>query len=363
MNAYLTQQQRDCGVVGAGNSAHALASYLRHQGHRVHLYARRPEQIEHLVRRPLIQASGKLEGQYELEWVGHDPAEMVRRCQTLFVCTTATAYGDVVQQIGPHLDPEHEVILFSSKLGGSLEVEQTLRGIGKRAVKVVETDALFACRLQPDHSIWIRGFKEWNLFSSPRRSQTNRNQEAIQRYFPHLEKAENLIQRGLTDFGALAHALTVLVNMNLVDRQEEFLFYYDGYTERTVVLLEQLEQEFQAIAKAYNTSLLPASELLNRYYGCQTTSLLEAMRTVPNYRHSVAPQGLETRYLSEDVGCTLVPAQQLAQLAELHTPVLDSVIAMASVIHGVDYRLSGRTLDKLGWGDFGVREIRQWMAW
>ena len=26
-------------------------------------------------------------------------------------------------------------------------------------------------------------------------------------------------------------------------------------------------------------------------------------------------------------------------------------------------RLSGRTLDKLGWGDFGVREIRQWMAW
>ncbi|MFA9217853.1 MAG: LacI family DNA-binding transcriptional regulator, partial [Sphingomonadaceae bacterium] len=33
--------------------------------------------------------------------------------------------------------------------------------------------------------------------------------------------------------------------------------------------------------------IIPASELLNRYYGCETTSLLEAMRTVPNYRFSV----------------------------------------------------------------------------
>ena len=350
------------GLVGAGNSAHALACYLRQQGHQISIYARQPQALAHLQEYPRIRSRGAIQGEFEVHWCGHNPKALAH-CEILFLCTTADAYPDVVQQLAPIVHAGQKIVLFSSKFGGSQEVSECLRSQGIRNIPVVETDSLFACRLQADHSIWVRGFKRWNLFCAPRRSQTEACHPWMTRLFPGLEAAQNLLQRGLTDFGALAHALTVLLNANSIDRQQSFLFYYEGYTERTVVLLEQLEREFQALATAYGTSLLPASQLLHRYYGCETRTLLEAMRSVPNYRHSLAPGDLNTRYLSEDVACTLVPAQQLSQRAELETPVLDSVVSMASVLHGVDYRRQGRTLEKLGWGDFGPREIREWMAW
>lgn len=350
-----------CGVVGAGNSAHALSCYLARQGHRVYLYARRAQQLAHLGPLPRLRASGQIEGTFPLAGAGSDPRLLAQECSTLFVCTTATAYPNVIEQIGPFLHGGHTLILFSSKLCGSLEVERCLLQLGKPEVAVIETDALFACRLQADHSIWVRGFKGWNLFCSPRLSQTQAHRALIQRFFPQLEPAHNLLHRGLSDFGALAHALTVLVNVNSVDRGDPFLFYYQGFTENTVVLLEQLDGEFQSLARAYGCALLSASQLLHRYYQCETGSLLQAMRTVPNYRHSLAPTTLSTRYLSEDVSCTLVPAQQLARLAGLETPMLDSIVAMASVLHRVDYRQQGRTLEKLGWGGCSAQEINHWV--
>ena len=354
---------RCCGIVGAGNSAHALASYLVQQGHDVHIYARNLSKLQHLVEERAVRATGRVEGTFPLCEVGSDPKAFAEACSTIFVCTTTNDYTDVVAQIGPYLNCGQEVVLFSSKFGGSLLVEHQLHRMRKLGIKVVETDALFACRLQEDGSIWVRGIKEWTLFSSPRSSQTEANREIVGRFFPNLEAAQNLVQRGLTDFGALTHALTVLVNLNSIDRKDSFLFYHEGFTERTVALLEKMEKEFRAVAEAYDTTTLPASQILNRYYGCQTSSLLEAMRTVPNYRFSVSPESLHTRYIHEDVPCTLVPVSQLARLADVPVPVIDSVIAMASVIAGEEFMETGRTLDRLGWGDYGAQEIRHWMKW
>ncbi|MBS2034608.1 NAD/NADP octopine/nopaline dehydrogenase family protein [bacterium] len=355
--------EQKVGIVGAGNSAHALACYLVRAGRDVHLYARRAQQVEHLLSRPVLRATGKLEGSFSLAGVCTDAAFLARNCSTLFVCTTANAYPDVVAQLAPHLRSDHHLILFSGKLCGSLEVQRGLERAGCAGVTVVETDALFACRLQSDHSIWVRGFKGWNLFSAPRRRQTLQVSALVKSFFPGLQPADNLIQRGLTDFGALAHALTVLVNLNAVDRQQPFLFYVDGFTEKTVVLLEQLEREYRALAEAYGTQLLEARLLLKRYYGCDTDSLLGAMRSVPNYRDSLAPNSLQTRYLTEDVACTLVPAQQLARRAGLETPVLDSVISLTSVLHGQNYAVSGRSLEKLGWADLSRQAILDWVNW
>lgn len=352
-----------CGIVGAGNSAHALASYLAQQGHEVHLYARNPGKIEHLRRERAVRATGQVEGFFRLQSVGSDARRFAESCPTIFLCTTTNDYLDVVAQIGPYLEWGHEVVLFSSKFAGSILVDHQLQRLRRSGVRVVETDALFACRLQPDHSIWVRGMKRWTLYSSPRASQTAANRAVLERFFPGLDAADNVVQRGLTDFGALTHALTVLVNVNSIDRNNSFLFYQDGFTERTVALLEALEREFRAVAEAYDTTVISASELLNRYYGCQTSSLLEAMRTVPNYRFSVSPESLHTRYIHEDVPCTLVPVSQLARLAGVAVPVLDSVISMASVIAGEDFMSTGRTLERLGWGDYGAGEIRQWMKW
>jgi opine dehydrogenase len=344
-------------VVGSGNSAHALSSYFSSNGHPVHMLARNQAKLESLTARKAIVATGIIEGAFEIAQATNDAKSVLDACDTIFVATVANAYADVAHWIAPYLTNKHTVILFSGKVGGVLEFEKTLRECGAANATVLETDNLFIGRLQPDNSIWIRGCKQWTLFSASSRSQTLAKADALLKFFPGLEAATNIVQRGLTDYGAFAHGIGTLANMNAVDRQQPFLFYYEGFTEKTVALLDALEQEFIAIAHAYETSLIPMAELLNRYYGCDTTNLLIAMQTVPNYRHSKGPTSLDHRFITEDVACSLVPLSEFADLAGVNTPMIDSVIALSSVLTKTNLRATGRTLATLGLAEQSYKQI------
>jgi opine dehydrogenase len=347
-------------VVGGGSSARALAAWLSAAGHDVRLLVHNVAKMGGVRRTRTVRAIGRLEGVYPLQAVTED-WRAATECSTIFLATVTNAYPEVVRRLRPHLTKRHTLVLFSSKLAGSVEVERILHAEACHGVRVLETDALFACRVQADDSVWIRGVKGWTLYSAAHAHATLDAGDALTRFFPALEPATNVLQRGLTDFGALCHPVTMIANVNQVDRQQPFKFYYEGFTERTIVLLERMEQEFHAVAAAYGTTVIPMTQLLERYYGCETTSLLDAMRSVPNYRHSVAPDTLNHRYLTEDVPNTLVPLFGMARVAGLPTPMLDSVVHMASVLCGEDFRSNGRTLARLGWDGLDVGGIVDWM--
>lgn len=343
-------------IFGGGNAARSLACFLSSRGFSPHLLVRSPEKLQQLADTKRITCMGKLEGDFDIAGVTSDIASTLGRCKTIFIATTTNCYGEIAMRLAPYLTADHEVVLFSSKFAGVVEFKNAL-GPRKVYPTLVETDTIFASRVQDDGTVWIRGVKGWTLFSSYNRAETFRAESIIRRYFPDLGLAENVIQRGLTDFGALAHPITMLANMNSVDRGGGFLFYLDGFTENTIVLMEQLEEEFRSIANAYGTSIVPAKELLNRYYGCDTSSLLQAMRTVPNYCFSRAPSTLQHRFIEEDVSSSLVPMQQLAVKAGLQTPIIDSVVAISTVLLGKNFKADGRTLSKLGWSNLSHDEI------
>ncbi|MCA9667055.1 MAG: NAD/NADP octopine/nopaline dehydrogenase family protein [Myxococcales bacterium] len=346
------------GVVGSGASACALSCYLADRGYDVHVLMRDRDTLSWLdSTRGRLRATGRLEGTYALSWFGSDAAALLARADVVIVATTVLAYPEVIEHLASHLRPRHRLILFSSKLLGAVHVEHLLRRLQAAAVPVVEVDALFASRLLEDRTVWIRGIKAWTLFSAAKRSVTAAFAPLIAELFGSLEPADNVVQRGLTDFGALAHAPTMIANMNAVSRGESFLFYRDGFTEQTVALLEACEAEFHAVARAFGCNLVPMATLLDRYYGCDATSVHRAMRSVPNYRHSQAPTTLEHRFLREDVGCSLVPLSQLASVAGVPTPTIDAVVHLASVLLGDDLRASGRTLERVGWQGLGPVEI------
>lgn len=349
------------GVIGSGNSARALSAYLSSQGNPIWMYARNPDRIDGVRRTGQIRASGMLEGTFPIEEVTDDLARFAGACSTVFVASVTTAYAEIAARLAPHLRSEHMLVLFSGKLCGSLEVAEVLRAHRARSVAVIETDSLFVCRAQGDAGIWIGGKKGWTLLSSPQRSGTELLAPRLLRFFPGLERAQNLIQRGLTDFGALAHAVISIANLGTIDRRQPLLFYYDGLSAKTIVLLEQMEREFGRVADAYETKLIPMTELLDRYYGCRTESLLEAMRSVIPYQSVYAPAELDHRMLQEDAASTLVPLQALALKAGIATPMIDAVINIISVLFGEDVAVKGRHLGKLGWAHRTRREIVEWM--
>jgi opine dehydrogenase len=347
------------GVIGSGNSAHALAAWLSSQGHTVTMYARDINKLARIRTSGRIVARGKLEGTFPVSLVTDSAQALCANADIIFVATLATAYSDVARQLSDAITREHRVIVFSGKLCGSLEMSNALRDLGK-SVPVLETDALFACRLREDGSIWIRGHKQWTLYSGINRTMTREFGPILEVFFPTLEPADHLIQRGLTDFGALAHPVITLANMSKIDRGESFFFYYEGLSDRTIALLEAVEAEFRAVARAYGVELIAMKDLLDRYYGCDSSSLLNAMTSVPNYRHSVAPATLNHRYLSEDVHCTLIPLRELARKAEVATPTLDGIIHFTSLIAAPSKgETKTRSLDALGWSSLSQAAIME----
>lgn len=356
-------ENSDVAVLGGGNCAHSLSCHLSKSGYSVHLWARNLEHLDKTERKNLtINAYGKMEGSFKLASENDDLEKTVKNCPIIFVAAVTTAYADIASKLAPFLSDNQLIVVFSSKLAGSALFEQTIlkaRPDLQGKITVCETDALFASRIQPDGRLWVRGIKKWNLVSAPNRQELNKALPVMQEIFEGLLPADNIIQRGLTDFGALAHPLTMIANMNRIDRAEPFLFYVDGFTENTIVLMEALEKEFQAVAAAYGTSLLPATKWLDNYYGCDTSSLLKAMRTVPNYQTSMAPNKLDFRYIKEDVSCTLVPLHYLASLADVPTPIADAIITFASILDHEDFLTTGRTLDKLGWANLTAEQIKE----
>lgn len=349
------------GIIGGGGQAQALACHFRQLGLPVWLWTRTPHKIAKVYQSRSIQAVGKMEGCFSLQATCTDLADLTRNCTNLFVATPASAHAEVARTLAPHLRAHHHVVLVPGKFCGTLEFSEVLKREGATPVPVVETDGIFASRLKEDGTVWVRGIKAWCSYSAGKRSLTHQEGWILRQYFPDFEPADNVIARGLAELGALAHPLTVIANMNCVDRGKPFLFYWEGFTERTIRIMEVLEREYARIAAAYDTMLIPYAPLLDRQYGCQNTSLLEAIRSVPNYEFSWAPDTLDHRYLYEEVPCTLVPLSQLARLAGVETPILDAVIAFSSVLSGQDFRTQGRSLEKLGWGGLSCDQIRQWL--
>lgn len=100
------------GVVGLGNSARALACHLSSQGYAVHLLVRRLERHGWLRDSLTLKATGKIEGSFRVVSVTDRADVFASRVETVFVATTATAYGEVAERLAPHLAPLHAVVLF-----------------------------------------------------------------------------------------------------------------------------------------------------------------------------------------------------------------------------------------------------------
>lgn len=346
------------GVLGAGGEGLALAAHLAANGESVHLCTRDPARVAGIARTRSVRARGVVEGDLPLASVGTDPAELARHCPLIFVATVTTAYPEVARRLAPHLGAGHTVVLFSGKLCGSVEFAHVLERHGAGAADVLETDALFAARPWEDHGVTVHGVKRWNLFAGTRSAVTKRHSDRVQSLFPGLQPGRNVVQRGLTDFGAVAHPSIALANLSRIDRGEKLLFYREGLTERTAVLLERAAAEFRRVGEAYDAPVPPVPELLDLYYGCEGDTALEAMRTVGPYRTITAPTSLDHRFLREDVSSTLVPMTELAQRAGVPAPMTNALIDVVSTLSHVDYRGTGRTLESIGWGGLTHGQIR-----
>jgi opine dehydrogenase len=164
----------------------------------------------------------------------------------------------------------------------------------------------------------------------------------------------------MDNMGAIFHpALTVLNAGRIESTQGDYQFYVEGLTPAVAKVLEALDRERVTVAAALGIRAQSAREWLDMAYNATGANLYEAMHNNVGYQGIKAPPTLAHRYIFEDVPMSLVPIASAGQQFGVSTAAIDTIVRLASLIHGTDYRSKGRTMAKLGLANLTVEEIRE----
>ena len=351
-------------VLGAGNGGVAAAFDFAQHGHEVSLYAA-PEYGDNVVavaEAGGITAKGDLEGFAAIRYSGHDAGEAMAGAELVLVVGPAYATEPLAADAAPHLTDGMAVLICPASSAGAIAFKRAA-GLALEDARCVvgETSTLpYAVRVTGPGviNVFLKLSTGVYLAGLPRAG-TDRLYELVADVWPAVEKAESVMQTTLQNGNPVIHPAVTLLNAGLLERTGgDFLFYEEGVTESVGRLIEAVDLERQAIARALGVTVLsePAIGVKQGYMLEENYST--GYSTAPGFLGIGAQPQLDHRYLTEDVGYGLVFLSDLAARLGIATPVMDSVIAIASVVLARSFRDEARrTLDTLGLGGLSPEQL------
>jgi opine dehydrogenase len=351
-------------VLGAGNGGVASAFDFAQHGHEVSLFAT-PEFGTNVVavnEAGGITATGDLEGFAPIRYSGHDAGEAMAGAELVVVVGPAYSTEPLAEAAGPHLVDGMAVLVCPGSCGGAIAFKHAAGlALDDERCVVGETHTLpYAVRVIAPGviNVFLKLATGVFLAGLPRAG-TDRLYELVKGVWPAIEKAESVFQTTLQNGNPVIHPAVTLLNTGLLERTGGgFLFYEEGVTEAVGRLIEAVDEERQAIAAALGITILSDPALGMRQGYMLEENYSTGYSTAPGFLGIAAQSQLDHRYLTEDVGYSLVFLTDLASRLGVGTPVMDAVITTASVVLARDLRAEGsRTVSTLGLDGFTREQL------
>ena len=341
-------------VLGAGNGGVASAFDFAQHGHEVSLYAP-PEFAVNTVavqQAGGVSASGDLQGFAPIRYAGDDAAEAMAGAELVVLVGPAYSTEPLAALAGPHLTDGMAVLVCPGSCAGAIAFKRAaeLELDDERCI-VGETSTLpYAVRVTEPGviNVFLKLTTGVYLAGIPRAG-TDRLYDLVRDVWPAVEKAESVFQTTLQNGNPVIHPAVTLLNAALLERTGgDFLFYEEGVTESVGRLIEAVDNERLAIAGALGVTILSEPALGARQGYMREENYSTGYSTAPGFLGIAAQPQLDHRYLTEDVGYSLTFLADMAARLGVPTPVIDSVITIASVVLARDFRGEGvRTLSTL----------------
>ena len=342
-------------VLGAGNGGVASAFDFAQHGHEVALFA--PEEygtnVVAVDAAGGITATGGLEGFAPVRYSGHDAGRALEGAELVVVVGPAYSTEPLAAAAGPHLADGMAVLVCPGSCAGAIAFKRAA-GLALEDDKILvgETSTLpYAVRVTKPGAINVYLKLATGVFlAALSRTGTTRLLDLVKDVWPAVEPADSVFQTTLQNGNPVIHPAVTLLNAGLLERTRGgFLFYEDGVTIGVGRLIEAVDRERIAIADRLGVTILSDPELGMRQGYMREANYSTGYSTAPGFLGIGAQSELDHRYLTEDVGYSLVFLTDLAARLGVPTPVIDAVIAIASVVLARDFRAEGkRTLATLG---------------
>lgn len=342
-------------VIGGGNGGQAMAGHLALTGHDVRLYLRNKELLATLRQLGTIELRGRINGSGKIGLFTDDLKEAVIGAEAVMIVTTATAHGDLAQQLAPILEDGQVVILNPGRTGGAMEFRYVLTENGCCAHPLLaEAQTLvYACRTIRPGVVDIIGVKDKVLLSALPAPDTEAVMRVIRRAYSCFIPVQNVLYTSLENIGAIFHPGIVIFNAAGIERGKQFYFYRD-MTPSIAEFIEAMDRERLTVGAAYGIKLISAKDWVSFAYGhVEGETLCERMKNNPAYHNILAPTRIDTRQIMEDIPTGILPLTEFGRIAGVEVPIMKSVLSICSILLRKDFRKTGRTLERMGLGQCG----------
>jgi opine dehydrogenase len=342
-------------VVGSGNGGLATAFDFADHGHTVRLYDNQhfPDHVADVATAGGIHATGVIEGFAEVAYAGHDAEEALEGAELVVLVGPAYSTQHQAADIAPHLVPGQAVLICPASCAGAITFKRSAGlALDDETITVGETSTLpYAVRIVAPGRINVFHKLHAGVFvAGLPRSGTDRLLSLIQDVYPGAEAASSVFQTTLQNGNPVIHPAVTLLNTGVIERMGGgFLFYEDGVTQAVGRAIEAVDRERLAIAEALGVPVLSEPDLGVLQGYMREANYSTGYSTAPGFLGIGAQSELDNRYLTEDVGYSLVFLSDLAGRVGVETPTMEALITMASVVLDRDFRTeAARTLTTLG---------------
>jgi opine dehydrogenase len=351
-------------VIGSGNGGMAVGFDWAQHGHRVALYGDRehPDNLESVRAKGGITSHGRLEGFAPVASSGTDVAAAVDGAEVVFVVGPAFATEAFGRSLAPHLRAGMTVVICPGSCGGALAFRKAA-GLALHDGNVVvgETSTLpYAARADGEGTVHVFHRFDAGLFAAAvPRSGNAQLLEVLRQVYPSTSEAATVFQTSLQNGNPVIHPAVTLMNAALLERTGgDFRFYEDGVTASVGRLMEAVDKERLAIAAAFGVTIRSEPDLGVEQGYMTESNYTTGYSRAPGFLGIKAPATLDSRYLTEDVGYSLVFFTDLARRLGVPTPTMDAIIEITSVVLARDLRAEGaRTMSSLGVDELSTEQL------
>ncbi len=348
-------------VLAAGHGGLAMAGHLAIMGFKVNLFNRGKNKILPVKERGSIKVEGEVDGVGEINKTSNKIKECLEDVDIIMVAVPATGHRFMAETCAPYLKENHIVVLNPGRTLGSLEFFQVLREKGRHTIPFIAEAQTFiyASRaIGPAHAK-IFGIKNSVPVATLPAYWIPGVVKALNIAYPQFVPGDNIFKTSFNNIGAVFHpALTVLNAAWIEETHGDFEYYIQGASESVSKVLEAIDNERLKVAAALGIKAMSAKNWLYTAYSATGNNLYEAIHDNPGYLGIKAPDRLHHRYIDEDVPMSLVTLSSLGELLKVETPSIDLIIHCASIMRRIDFRKTGRTVEKLGLKGKTIKEIR-----
>jgi opine dehydrogenase len=355
-------------IIGIGNGGHALAFHLALLGHPVMAYMspKFAEALPGLKQKGGIEATdwidsqgktieGVLKGFAKLEEVSTDIKQAMDFADVVFIVVPSFAQADIFQLMIPHLRDEHIITMMPGNFGSLLLKNQLEKQKVLKKVAIAETNSIMHAARQLETEggrVLITGLKKKLTVGVLPTRRTYEVTSRLQSILPlKVEATETVLETAFTNMNMIVHPGTVVLNTGRYSEKpfKNFKFYKEGISKEVGGILDEMDKERCAVAKGLGCKFTPTFiELTKMCYGKKYNNIYEFAQKSPVHQDIIAPDTINSRYLTEDVPHLLVPVYLLGKSVGVDCPAIESVIRLASIITGNNYLEVGRTLRDMG---------------